>query len=151
MSRRLRRLLDEGRLRPHRTDAREVADLLAVAERDIADAGVMAVSLDRRFATAYSAALQFATIVLYASGYRASAQRGHHAVTIAVLPELLGDEAKALAAYLDSCRSLRNMSDNDRVGAVSERDVLDLLAEVEAFRDRVCCWLRSHHPDLLSP
>jgi uncharacterized protein (UPF0332 family) len=144
-------LLDEGRLRPHHTDAREIADLLAVVGRDIADASIEAVSLDRRFATAYSASLQLATVVLYASGYRASAQRGHHAVTIRVLPDLIGDDTKSLAAYLDSCRSLRNTSDYDRAGAVSERDVLDLLAEVECLRGRVCEWLQSCHPELSSP
>jgi len=148
MNRRLRRLLDDGRLRRHRTDCREVADLLAVAQRDIADAQVDGVSVDRRFATAYSAALQLATLVLHASGYRAAAQRGHHAVTIQVLPELLGRETESLAAYLDSCRSLRNTSDYDRVGAVTDQDLAELLVEVERFRDQVIAWLNSQHPGL---
>jgi hypothetical protein len=50
----LQRWLDSGDLRRHRTSRREIADLLAVAERDLSDAQVAALSLDRRFAIAYS-------------------------------------------------------------------------------------------------
>lgn len=45
----LSRLLADGRLRRHRTSAREIADLLGVVERNLADASVEAVSTDRRF------------------------------------------------------------------------------------------------------
>ena len=60
----LNRLLAEGKLRSHRTSAREIADLLGVVDRDLADAAVQDVSADRRFAIAYEAALQLATITL---------------------------------------------------------------------------------------
>ena len=86
----LQRWPDSGDLRRHRTSRREIADLLAVAERDLSDAHLPALSLDRKFAIAYSGALQMATIVLAASGLRAVAQRGHHVVTWQVLPELMG-------------------------------------------------------------
>ena len=65
----LNRLVAEGKLRSHRTSAREIADLLGVIDRDLADAAVQEVSADRRFAIAYEAALQLATIAIYASGY----------------------------------------------------------------------------------
>lgn len=149
-SRRFQRWVEAGRLRRHRTTPREIGDLLAVAARDLADAHVSATSIDRRFATAYSAALQLATVVLAASGYRVSAQRGHHAVTIQALPELLGPGATPLADFLDSCRTLRNTSDYDRVGAVTERDLAELLDEVERFRRQALDWLTSAHPKLLS-
>jgi hypothetical protein len=41
----LQRWLDSGDLRRHRTSRREIADLLAVAERDLSDAQVAALSL----------------------------------------------------------------------------------------------------------
>jgi hypothetical protein len=53
----LNELLNEGRLKPHKTSAREVADLFRIIDRDIADAGIKEISADRRFATAYNAAL----------------------------------------------------------------------------------------------
>lgn len=147
-SRAFQRWLESGALRRHRPTRREISDLLAVVDRDYADAQVTAVSLDRRFATAYSSALQLATVVLTAEGYRASAQRGHHVVTIRALPELLGDELRETAHYLDSCRALRNTSDYDRVGAISENDVAELLDEVGRLRDLVVEWLASKHPAL---
>jgi hypothetical protein len=65
-------LLADGRVRPHRTSAKEVADLLRVVDRDLTDAEIPQLSTDRRFATAYNAALQLATIALCAAGFRAT-------------------------------------------------------------------------------
>ena len=93
-------MLADGRIRPHRPSVREVADLLRVIERDIADASVTQLSTDRRFATAYNAALLLATIVLHASGFR-TASTGHHRATFHVLPEILGPDAQARADYLE--------------------------------------------------
>jgi len=145
----LQHWLDAGALRRHRTSRREVADLLAVAERDLDDARVTALSLDRRFATAYSAALQLATILLAVSGFRATAQRGHHVVTWQAVPELMGPDIGAMAVYFDSCRTLRNRSDYDRVGVVSEAEVDEVLRETDAFRDQVVGWLTREHPRLV--
>jgi hypothetical protein len=145
---RLQRWLDVGALRRHRTSRQEITDLLAVADRDLGDARVTVLSLDRRFATGYSAALQLATIVLAASGFRVTARRGHHAVTWQALPELMGDDLGDTAVYFDSCRTLRNRSDYDRVGVVSEAEVEELLGETEAFRGQVSDWLNREHPQL---
>ena len=145
----LQHWLDAGVLRRHRTSRREVEDLLAVAERDLGDARVTAVSLDRRFATAYSAALQLATTVLAASGFRATAQRGHHVVTWQALPELMGVDIGDTAVYFDSCRTLRNRSDYDRVGVVSEAEIEELLREADAFHAQVIDWLTREHPRLV--
>ena len=52
----LKDFLVDGRIRSHKTSAQEVADLLRVVERDLADAGIAQLSADRRFATTYNAA-----------------------------------------------------------------------------------------------
>jgi len=67
----LKQLLADGKLVKHRTSRQEIASLLKVVERDITDASIEAVSADRRFAIAYNAALQLATIVLYCKSYKA--------------------------------------------------------------------------------
>ena len=66
--------------------------MFRIVDRDITDADIKEISADRRFATAYNAALQLATIVLYASGYRTT-QSGHHWATLKALTDLIGRTA----------------------------------------------------------
>lgn len=132
--------LADGRLRPHAGTVQETADLLRVVERDFADAGILALSSDRRFATAYNAALQLATIVLRASGYR-TAGVGHHWITFQTLPELIGAKMQARADYFDACRRKRNIADDVAAGEISDAESDELLAEVRAFRREVEAWL----------
>lgn len=51
-------LLDEGRIEEHKTSRKELDDIRALIARDLADANLEELSADRRFATAYNAALQ---------------------------------------------------------------------------------------------
>ncbi len=55
----------------------EVANLLSIVTRALADAQVDAISDDLRFQAAFSAALTAANIALRASGYRTKVQSGH--------------------------------------------------------------------------
>lgn len=144
----LRDWLNEGRLKPHKTSSKEVADLLKVVNRDLADAAIKEISSDRRFATAYNAGLQLATIALYASGYR-TAKSGHHWVTFKVLPEVMGPLAQDRADYFNSCRSTRHVTDYDRAGVVSEAAAEEILQETRTFKDEVLDWLRANYPHLL--
>ena len=144
----LQSLLAEGKLRPHQTSRKEVADLLTVVRRDLADAAVTSISDDRRFATAYNAALALATIALHAAGYRAAGV-GHHATTFQVLPEIMGPEVQPQADYFDLCRSRRNTTDYDRAGEITNREAEELLEEAVSFRDQVLEWLRANHSGLL--
>ena len=143
----LKDLLADRSIRPHKTSAQEVADLLHVVERDLADAEIEELSPDRRFATAYNAALQLATIALHAAGYRAAGP-GHHRAAFHVLPEIMGAETQARATYLDKCRLKRNVTDYDRAGEISEREVEEILAETRAFREKLLAWLKKRHPAL---
>ena len=145
----LEELLADGRIRAHKTSAGEIADLLRIVDRDLADAAIPQLSTDRRFATAYNAALQLATIALHAAGYRATGG-GHHWATFHVLPEIMGTQAQARADYFNNCRSKRNITDYDRAGEISERDAEEILAEVHTFREELLAWLGKNHPALLS-
>lgn len=71
--------LDNGRLRRHTTSQVEISDLIRVVDRDLEDASIEQLSADRRFATAYNAALQLATIALHCARYR-TAGYAHHFV-----------------------------------------------------------------------
>jgi len=143
----LQRFSADGRLRAHQTSVKEIRELLGVAERDLADAGISQLSLDRRFATAYGAALQLATIALHVAGYRTSG-KGHHWVTFRVLSEVMGTDVRSRADYFDSCRSKRNVADYDRAGVISETEVEAIIEQVRAFRGEVVEWLERNHSDL---
>ncbi len=143
----LNRLLAEGRLREHRTSAREIADLMGVVERDLADASLDALSTDRRFAITYEAALRLATLTLYCNGYQTYGA-GHHRTTFQALKETMGDEGQGYADYFEVCRGKRAVTSYDRAGEISETDVNSLLQEVRAFEQEVLAWLRGHHPGL---
>jgi len=144
----LRQWAEYGWLRSHATSVQEISDLLAIADRDIADSGSGGISTDWQFGIAYNAALKLCTILLYAEGYRAG-QGLQHYRTIQALPLVLGPERNNDAHYLDACRVKRNTVEYDRIGATSEGEVVELLEFVIELRADVLMWLRLKHPDLL--
>ena len=85
------RLLREGRIRSHRPRWEGISQLLAVVQRDLADAALPGLSSDRRFATAYNAVLQAARAVMFSEGYR-SRGTGHQGTTSDFLAEALGEQ-----------------------------------------------------------
>ncbi len=111
---------NNGWLRPHQTSPQEIADLFAIVARDLADA-TGDISADWRFGIAYNAALKLGTILLYASGYRPEKTLQHYR-TIAALPEILGQQRKDDADYLETCRRKRNTAEYDRTGVVTDQD-----------------------------
>lgn len=140
-------LLREGKIYTHRTSVREIGDLLEIAERDLRDASIKALSPDRRFATAYNAALQAATIILYAEGFR-TAGIAHHSTTFQFIKAALGKHFADLADYFDRCRRKRNITDYDHAGRITDKEADDLLHEARDFVSQVRTWLGDKHPDL---
>ena len=65
----LQQWVDSDWLKPHTTSAQEIANLLAIVDRDLKDAAEE-ISVDWRFNIAYNAVLNLCRIALYASGYR---------------------------------------------------------------------------------
>lgn len=74
----LKQWADNGWLESHVTSTGEIANLLAIVDRDLADAGGD-ISTDWRFGIAYNAALKLCTIMLYA---RAIELPGHCSITV---------------------------------------------------------------------
>jgi uncharacterized protein (UPF0332 family) len=140
-------LLREGRIRRHHTNPQEIASLFQVVERDLADAALPALSADRRFATAYNAALQAATAVTYSEGYRAHGI-GHHSTTFEFLKEAMGPGITSLADYFDDCRRKRNRADYIGAGYISATEAEDLLRETREFASQAQAWIQTHHPEL---
>lgn len=141
---------DGHNLQPHLTNKQEIHNLFKLVDRDIKDAEIKQLSTDRRFATAYNAALQLATIVAHAAGYRVKGGTGHHWTTILSFPNFMGKAQKMRADYFNACRAKRNVTDYDRAGEISDFELKELLKEVVDFKHDVINWLRTNYPDLLS-
>ena len=139
--------LNEGRLKEHKTSRNEISRLLAVFERDLADAQVKTLSADRRFTTAYNAALMVSIAALAASGYRA-ANEGHHYWTIQSLAFTLRLNDRMIEKF-NKFRQKRNISDYERIGMVSEYEVIEMIDLAKRLRVKIEEWLRKNHPELI--
>jgi hypothetical protein len=144
----LQQWAEHGWLTPHRADAREIRNLLAIVERDLSDASAP-ISPDWRFGIACNAALKLCTVLLHASGYRAEKNLQHYR-TIQALPLVLGPDRQGDTEYLDACRRKRNTVEYDAVGGATERDAEELTAFVRDLRNTVEVWLRARHPELMA-
>src|SRR5437762_13530536 len=99
--------LKAGWLTEHRSSAREIGDLVRVADRDLADCQVSGLSADWRLNFAYNAALQSATAALAAAGYRAG-RDAHHYRAIQSLALTVGID-RTLVGQLEQFRKKRNI------------------------------------------
>jgi uncharacterized protein (UPF0332 family) len=131
----------------HKTSPREIADLLAVAERDLADCQAKGLSADWRLNIAYNSALQSASAALAAAGYRTARESHHHRI-IHSLGHTIGAEP-SLIRRLDEFRKKRNIAGYERAGTVSEKEAEEMIALAKSLRRDVENWLRAQHPDLL--
>jgi len=136
-----------GWLRPHKTTAREIADLFGIVDRDLVEAE-RATSDDWKFGIAYNAALKLCTILLNASGYRPDRLQAHFR-TLQSLPLILGSERHGDAKYLDNCRKTRNTAEYESAGLVSESQARELIDFTKRLREDVIEWLKKNHPHLL--
>ena len=137
--------LNQGQLRQHKTSKNEIKQLLDVFARDMADAEIDTISIDRRFATADNAALMVSTAALATSGYR-TAGSGHHYWTIQSLVFTLKLDDKTIEEF-NRFRRKCNTIDYERIGTVSEREVLEILDLARRIRERLEIWLKENYPE----
>ena len=142
-----RQLLNSQRIRVHTTSKQEVDGLRSVIERDLRDATIPALSADRRFATAYNAALQSSHIAIAAAGYRVRGE-GAHQTSFEALELAVGSTVSALAAYFELCRRKRNTLDYDMANVISETEAEEVLKQATELRDKVEAWIKTTHPQL---
>ena len=139
---------NNGWLRPHVTDKNEIANLLAIVDRDVEDASACGISDDWKFGIAYNAALKLATIMLYATGFKPEKNLAHYRTLLAI-EFTIGAHHKDDAAYLDACRVKRNTVEYDNIGGASHAEALELLDFVKELRTEVLEILAEKYPDLL--
>lgn len=143
----LKQWAENGWLRPHKTSAQEISNLLGIVDRDLNDAEGD-VSADWQFGIAYNATLKLCTILLYTSGYRPEKNMAHYR-TLQALPVILGDQFKKDGGYLDACRIKRNSVEYDFVGGATAADARELVQYAQQLRQNVLDWLKKNHSNLL--
>lgn len=135
-----------GWLKPHKTNRNEIAELMAVVDRDLAASKTPGLHNDWSFNIAYNAVLQLATAALAASGYQAE-RANHHYRVIDSLSLTLGTDSGTIKTF-EIFRKKRNISDYERSGGISERDVEEIRALAERLKADFDLWVAKNHPDL---
>jgi len=144
----LEKWAEYGWLKPEPTSRDEIRSLLTIVDRDLKDANVAALSEDRRFEAAFSAARTSANIALRASGYRTAVQAGHHIKTIESLELTIKADAKVIQK-MKTLSKKRNATSYDSAGNVSTQELeIAMRTAIELHRG-VVAWLQKNHPELL--
>jgi len=131
----------------HTASADEIANLLRIADRDLAACKAKELPADWKLAIAYNAGLQAATAALAAAGYRAS-RDNHHYRVIQSLEFTIGAGRKRVDTF-DAFRKKRNVSSYDLAGAVSDREADEMFRLAVEIRSEVEKWIRTTHSELL--
>ena len=126
----------------------QVAQLLAAADRNIADAQITGLSDENQFDAAYKAIMQLAMLGLLANGYRTlTSKPGHHQTAIQTLA-LTVQWPNEKIWPLDALRKQRNLADYSG-DLVSPAAVQSCLRHAKALRTHVHAWLLANRPELL--
>src|SRR5271167_2080952 len=123
----------------HATSPEEIANLLAIADRDLAACQVKQLPADWRFAIAYNAGLQAATAALAAAGYRASRDNHHYRVIQSL--EFTTAPGRTFIDTLDGFRKKRNVSSYDVAGAISDKETDEMFNLSTSLRADVEKWI----------
>ncbi|MGD0293516.1 MAG: SAV_6107 family HEPN domain-containing protein [Terracidiphilus sp.] len=143
-----KKLLQDNNVHRHATSRKELAEIRRLVARDLADAALVGLSEDRRFAIAYNAALQTARMAIACAGYRLASVPGHHRLAFEGAKLALGKPAEHLADYFDACRRKRNEIDYTGVVIATSTEAEELLLHARAFLTLVENWIASTHPAL---
>ena len=142
------RLLGSHDVQRQRTSKKELDDIRALVARDLADATVAGLSADRRFATAYNAALLAANMAIACAGYRVTAKTGHHKISFDSITLALGAGAEKYADYFETCRRKRNVIDYTRSKVATETEAKEILERATEFYEFVEGWIDSKFHNL---
>lgn len=138
-----------GWLKKHTTSPSEVADLLALADRDVQQSQTHGLGSEWRFDIAYNSALQSATAALAVAGYRS--ERANKHLRVIECLEFTIALNRATVQVLDKFRRKRHVAVYEHVGAISEREADEMIELAKDLRLRVEIWIRTKYPLLLPP
>jgi hypothetical protein len=138
--------LENGWLKEHKPTSREIAELLAVADRALKDCEIPGLSSEGKLIMAHNAALQSSAAALAATGYRSGRETFHYYV-IESLSFTLQMEGRVIHR-LHKLRRKRNISDYERPGTVTEQEAQEMVEPAKLIRQQVEEWIRNNHKEL---
>ena len=144
----LKQWLENKWLVEHKTSREEIAALLGLVDRDLADASNATISADWRLAIAYNAVLQCAVAALGVCGFRPSKGSSHHYYAIESLALTVGVDEDDVRT-IDAFRKKRNISDYQRAGSITGTEAAEMFELANAIREQLVAWLKKEHPELI--
>ena len=141
-------LLANKEAQKHKTSKKELDNMRALISRDLADASLAGLSADRRFATAYNAALQAANMAIACAGYRIVSKVGHHRVSLESTKLVLGKAAHKYVDYFETCRRKRNTIDYTFSNVATDTEAKEIVVQAKQFYVEVEDWITKNHPAL---
>jgi len=142
------KLLANKDAQKHKTSKRELDNMRALIARDLADADLGGLSADRKFATAYNAALQAANMAIACAGYRIVSKVGHHRVSLETTKLVLDKPAHKYADYFEACRRKRNTIDYTFSNVATDTESKEIVVQAAEFYNEVENWIAKNHPAL---
>jgi hypothetical protein len=139
-------LLNKKSITAEPTSKSEIDNLRSIVSRSLANVAVPGLATDIRFILAYDAARTLALMIVRSEGYRPRAVGGHYNTFIAL--EAADPAFSTLSSYFNNCRMLRNQSEYDFAGGISDSDADQLLLEVKRFASDAEAWIVARHPNL---
>jgi len=139
------KLLANKDAQKHKTSKKELDNMRALIARDLADAALAGLSADRKFATAYNAALQAANMAIACAGYRIVSKVGHHRVSLETTKLVLGKLAHKYADYFEACRRKRNTIDYTFSNVATDTESKEIVVQAVEFYNEVENWISKNH------
>ena len=117
----------------------------AVIRRDLADASLRGASADRRFATAYNAALQAVKMALHVLAIASSALDTTK-ILLTCLSSRLENLRIRTAITSTDAGERRNVIDHDDAFVATETEAKEILTKTKDFVGVVEQWIAKNHP-----
>jgi len=134
-----------GRLGPTQ---RELRRLVSAAKKQLNDTNARGLSAESKLVHAYQAILICAKAALRANGYRVTAGKGEHFVTLQSLAHTVGSDARAIR-YYQSLRKKRHDDLYDGTLRVSGKESDEAVGKAEELLKAIELYLRLNFKHLI--
>ena len=118
----------------------------ALVARDLADASLAGLSADRRFATAYNAALQAANMAIACAGYRIVSKVGHQRISLGARNWPSGEAAHSTPTILRRVDGSEILSTTRSPMLRQTQKQKEIVVQAKQFYVEVEDWIAKNHP-----